>query len=309
MCRIGCFVFCAVAAIATLSRGELALAAEKMVMFQRTLETGIKDPVTLSVAVSTGNVNIAYSRDDQITVYAFGKGATGENLPEEYFKSNLLIEQKDGIVSIRDALNVSSLLGGPSSITYRVDVPYRTKVDSTVSGTGNQTLVGVFGPATLTSGAGDIEARYVRFAVLRASTGKGNISCIRNFQVDARTDAGNITLMENGDSKAVVKAGHGRIEVGGARGAVEASTESGPLHIKAALSGDWQLKSGSGSILVELPPQAKFEIDANSDSGEIVAERDDMQKSDAEIHHLHQQVNGGGKRITARSVRGSISIE
>jgi len=298
------------AVVAISSHGGSALAVEKMPVFQRTVETGVKDPVSLSVAVAAGNVDISYSRDDQIAVYAFGKGATGENLPEDYFKTNLIIEQKDGVVSIRDSrLDVPSLLGSLSSVTYRIEVPYRTKVESTISGTGNQTLIGVFGPATLITGVGDIDARYVRFATLHASTGKGNINCIRDFQVDAQTDAGNITLMEDGDSKAVVKAGHGRIEVGGARGSVDASTQAGPLRIKALLSGDWQLKSDSGSIVVQLPPQAKFDIEASSDSGEIIANRDDMQTSEAEIHHLQKQVNGGGKHIVARSVKGSISIE
>ncbi len=310
MFRISCLTVSVATAVAVLSHGGIALADGKTPMFERTLETGIKDPVSLSVAVSTGNVEISYSRDDQLTVYAYGKGPTGENLPEEYFKTNLIIEQKDGVISVRDArLDAPSLLGSLSSVTYRFDVPYRTKVESTVSGSGNQTLVGVFGPATLTTGTGDIDARYVRFATLHASTGKGNISCIRDFQVDAQTDTGNITLMEDGDSKAVVKGGHGRIDIGGARGAVNALTEAGSLHIKAALSGDWQLQSSSGSILLQLPPKSKFDIEANTESGEIVANRDDMKESETEIHHLQQQVNGGGKHILARSVKGSISIE
>ncbi|HEY6927215.1 MAG TPA: DUF4097 family beta strand repeat-containing protein, partial [Steroidobacteraceae bacterium] len=191
----------------------------------------------------------------------------------------------------------------------RIDVPYRTEVDSRVSGVGNQILTGVYGPARLLSGAGDISAQYVRFALLDAKTGKGNISCTRCFGVNAETGEGNITLMEDGNSKAVVKSGRGRIEVGGVNGTFDGSTDAGMLHIKAVPSDDWQLRSNSGTIRIELPPEAKFEIDAHSDSGEVAVEREDLQNPENDAHQLHQQVHGGGKHITVRSVKGSISIE
>lgn len=320
-----CFSFAIVAA----SLGGVADATEQVSLFQRTLPTELKDPVTLSVSISRGNVEIGYARDDEVAIYASGQDASGKYLPEEFFKKNLVIDQKDNHVSIRDSLAPDSLLldqkdnpvstrdsPAPDSLVsalytlhYRIDVPYRTEVDSTVSGVGNQTLTGVYGPARLVSGAGDIIAMYVRFAPLDARTGKGNISCTRCFGVNAETAEGNITLIDDGNSKAMVKTGRGRIEVGGANGTFDGSTDAGMLHIKAVPLDDWQLRSNSGTIRVELPPEAKFEIDAHSDSGEVAIEREDMQKPDTDAHQLHQQVNGGGKHITVGSVKGSISIE
>ena len=321
-----CFSF----AIVAVSLGGVADATEQVSLFQRTLSTDLKDPVTLSVSISRGNVEIGYARDDEVAIYASGQDASGKNLPEDFFEKNLVIDQKDNHVSIRDSPGPGSLLidqkdnqvstrdsPDPDSllsalytINYRIDVPYRTEVDSTVSGIGNQTLTGVYGPARLVSGAGDISALYVRFALLEAKTGKGNISCTRCFGVNAETGEGNITLVDDGNSKAMVKTGRGRIEVGGVNGTFDGSTDVGMLHIKAVPSDDWQLRSNSGNIRIELPPEAKFEIDAHSDSGEVAVEREDMQKPDTDdVHKLHQQVNGGGKHITARSVKGSISIE
>ena len=309
MRRISRFVVCFSAAIAALSRVAVSFSSEQGHLFQRSLVTSITEPVVLDVAVSAGSVIIGYSRDDEVNIHAFGKDADGKDLPAQFFQSKLLIEQKQNSVSIREVPGLGSLFGSLFSIEYRIDVPYRTEVDSTVFGTGNQTLVGVYGPVKLVSGAGDIEAEYVRFAPIDAKTGKGNISCTRCFAVNAETGEGNITLQEDGDSKALVKSGRGRIDIGGARGAVDASTQAGTLHIKAVLSDDWQLESGSGNIRVELPPKAKFEIEASSDSGEIAIERDDMQRPEGEVHHVHEQVNGGGKHVLARSVKGSISIE
>jgi len=316
-------------AIVAASLGGAAYATEPVSLFQRTLSTDLKDPVTLSVSLSRGNVEIGYARDDEVAIYASGQDASGKYLPQDFFEKSLVIDQKDNHVSIRDSPGPDSLLidqkdnhvsrrdsPGPDSllsalytINYRIEVPYRTEVESTVSGIGNQILTGVYGPARLVSGAGDISAQYVRFALLEAKTGKGNISCTRCFGVNAETGEGNITLMENGSSKATVKTGRGRIEVAGARGTFDGSTDAGMLHIKAVPSDDWQLRSNSGTIRVELPPEAKFEIDAHSDSGEVAVEREDMQKPDTDAHQLHQQVNGGGKHITAGSIKGSISIE
>jgi len=259
MRRLSRFAVCFSAAIAVLSRVPISFASEQGALFQRSLVTSISEPVILDVAVSGGSVTIGYSRDDEVNIHAFGKDAGGKDLPAQFFQSKLLIEQKQNSVSIREVPGLGSLFASLYSIDYRIDVPYRTEVDSTVFGTGNQTLVGVYGPAKLVSGAGDIDAQYVRFALLEAKTGKGNISCSRCFAVNAETGAGNITLLEDGDSKALVKSGRGRIDIGGARGAVDASTQAGMLHVKAVLSDDWQLESVSGNIRVELPPKAKFE--------------------------------------------------
>jgi hypothetical protein len=296
--------------VAASSQSGIAFAAEQSRVFERVLPMDIKEPkYFLSVAVSAGDIFIGYIRDDRLTIYAYGKDASGKYLPAEYFKNKLVIEQKGSHVSVRESADIGSLLSSTYSVYYRIDIPYRTEVESTVSGTGNQTLMGAYGPVTLVSGTGDIDAEYVRFAAIHASTGKGNVSCIRDLEVDAETGNGNITLMEDRNSKALVKSGHGKIEIGGARGTVDGSTDTGSIHIRAVPWDDWQLKSGSGLIRLELPPKQKFEIDASSDSGEIDVERDDMQKPEGDVHNLHEQVNGGGKHIAAHSIKGGISIE
>lgn len=300
---------CFVTAISLLANASLAFA--QLPAFQQTLWTGLKDPVILNVAISEGNISIGYSREGQVTIYASGKDMSGKELPEIFFKKRLVIQQKENQIWVQDSRSIAAddALDFLYSINYRIEVPYRTEVYSTVTGSGNQRLIGVTGPATLKSGAGDIEAMQVRLAPLQASTGKGNISCTRVLQVNAETTEGNIILIEDGTSKAVVKSGRGKIEVAGARGSFEGSTDAGSLHIKAVLHGDWQLKSASGNIRVELPPKSSFAVDASTHSGLISIERGDMQQPEAELRELHQQVNGGGKRIEARSVKGSIVLE
>jgi DUF4097 and DUF4098 domain-containing protein YvlB len=145
------------------------------------------------------------------------------------------------------------------------------------------------------TGKGDIKASYISKGLqaevdhgnldlqvigehVEAKTGSGNISCARLAQgVSAETGDGDITLMVVGPSTATVEKGTGRIDVGGARSSFVGSTDGGDLCIKAIPHGDWQLNSVSGNIRVELPAAAKFELDASTDSGNVLVDRDDTQ--------------------------------
>jgi DUF4097 and DUF4098 domain-containing protein YvlB len=144
---------------------------------------------------------------------------------------------------------------------------------------------------------------------VEARTGKGKISCVKIREVDAETGSGNIVLMEDGPSRAVVKSGLGAIEAAGARGSLIASSDKGDVHVKAVLYDSWQLTSGAGNVRIEMPPKTKFNLDADTVSGIISVERDDMQKPASEIHELHQQVNGDGKRVSVHSTTGNILIQ
>lgn len=126
--------------------------------------------------------------------------------------------------------------------------------------------------------------------------------------VSAETGEGDITLMVVGPSTAIVKKGIGRIDVGGARDSFVGSTDGGNLHVKAIPHQDWQLSSASGDVRVELPPSAKFELEASTKPGELQFDRDDITRPDANALQLHRAVNGGGKRIAVHTESGRISI-
>src|SRR5947209_4239787 len=275
--------------------------------FRRTLAVSIAEPVVLDIAVSRGDVNIGYARDGEVSFSASAKDVAGKIVGADYFKTALLIEQHENHILIRESLATAAEL--KFNVSYRIDVPFQTEVRSSVTGVGNQKLIGIAGPAKLSNGAGDIEATLVRFASVEAITGKGNISCSRSAQVVAQTGAGNITLMEDGPSNADVKKGAGRIEVGGVRGGFEGTTDLGELHIKAILNDDWHLTSVAGNIRIEVPSKAKFCLDASTLAGIIYVEHSAMEKHSEDARQLRQEVNGGGKSIQARSNNGNIFIQ
>jgi DUF4097 and DUF4098 domain-containing protein YvlB len=282
------------------------------------------EPVTLDIEVSRGEVQILYSHDGQVSITGFAQSSADTKLDPDFFKSVLTIEQSGNHLMIRHLSNPAYREEG-INVLYRIDVPYRTEVVSKVTD-GKQTMSGIMGPVTAVTRSGDIKASYISrgmraevetgtldFEVVgehvEAKAGRGNISCTRLAQgITAETGDGDITLMVVGPSTAVVKSGTGRIDAGGVRGTFIASTFAGDLHVKAVPHDDWQLNSASGNIRFELPPAAKFELDASTTSGEFQVNRDDIARPHSDVRHLRQQVNGGGKHIQANTGSGRVVI-
>jgi|SRR5215469_489998 len=273
---------------------------------RQTLDVGIKDPVVLDLAVAAGDVRVTYSRDGELALTVSARDADGREISEEFLERGMTVEQDGPRIRIRSLPD--RFTGAAPRVSYQIDVPFRTEVNATILGAGNFTVIGISGPAALTTAQGNIEVAQVPRARVEARTGKGKISCARVREVVAETGSGNIVLMEDGPSRAVVRSGLGVIEAAGARGSLFASTDRGDVHVKAVLNDTWQLSSGAGNVRIEMPPKTKFNVDADAVSGSISVERDDMQKPASEIHELHQQVNGGGKRVSVHSTAGNIFI-
>jgi hypothetical protein len=68
------------------------------------------------------------------------------------------------------------------------------------------------------------------------------------------------------------------------------------------------MSSRSGTVRVELPPASNFELDAMSDSGDVVIARYDLDKPSVGDRSLIRKANGGGKRIEVRTKSGRIVV-
>lgn len=292
--------------------------------FHRTFAVSATEPLTLDVELPSGHVQILYGRDGQVSISAVARASADVRLDDNFLASVLSIEQAGNHLTVRRVPNPAYPEEVVSSV-YRIDVPYRTQVTSTLN-QGKQNISGIMGPVKATTGKGDIRVSYVSKGLqvqvdngnldlqvigehVEAKTGGGNISCTRvEHGVTAETGEGDITLMVVGPSTATVKRGNGRIDVGGARGSFIGSTDQGDLHVKAIPHGDWQLASGSGNIRLEFPPSARFELDASTITGEFEVDRDGVAPPSFNVHHLYQTINGGGKRIKLRTASGRIVL-
>ena len=318
--RLAWFTVVSIASVACIQNSFAQVTTE----IRRTLTVTSTDPLALDVEVPSGDLQILYGREGQVSISGVAKASADAKLDDNFFPAVLTIEQEGNHLTIRHLPSPAYSEDG-IRVLYRIDVPYRTEVTSRLN-RGKQNISGILGPGKLATGKGDIKASYISKGLqaevdhgnldiqvigehVEAKTGNGNISCTRVAQgVSAETGDGDITLMVVGPSTATVKKGTGRIDVGGARGSFAGSTDGGDLHIKAIQHDDWQLNSVSGNIRVELPAAAKFELDVTTDSGNVLVDREDIAKPDAAVPHLHQQVNGGGKHIEAHTNAGTIVI-
>jgi hypothetical protein len=298
--------------------------AQSVAEFHRILTVAPAEPVRLKVEVTSGEVEILYGRDGQVSISGFAKATVDAHVDENFFSRVLTVAQEGNHLVIRHGTDPAYPEKG-ISVLYRIDVPYRTEVTSKVN-QGKQNISGIMGPVKALTVKGDIKAAYISKGLqaqvdegnldiqvigehVEAKAGSGNISCTRLAQgVSAETGDGDITLMVVGPSTATVKKGNGRIDVGGARGSFTGSTDAGDLHIKALPHEDWRLSSGSGSVRLELPAVARLDLDASTQAGQLQIDRDDLAKPEPGAHQFRQELNGGGKRIEVRTGSGKIAI-
>lgn len=292
--------------------------------FHKTFAVSLAEPVKLDIELSEGDLEIAYSREGEVSIAALAQSTNEVDNPADFASSLLLVTAIGNQIEVRDQA-LGKVAQGRIRITCRISVPYRTEVHSSAN-SGKQTITGVMGPVNAYADRGDLHVMYVSKGVTaQTNTGNlflevigervdakahsGNITCTRIAQgVNAETGDGDISLMLVGSSIASVKHGSGRIDAGGVRGTLVASTDAGDLQVKAVPRNDWQLSSRSGTVRVELPPSAGFELDAETASGEVSIDRADMEKPPERIGHFIQKANGGGRRIQLRTESGRIVV-
>lgn len=290
--------------------------------YHRTLAVAMNDPVMLDVDVPKGELQIFYSREGQVSVTASPQ-ISSRAMQETNLEAVVALVQDGNRIRLRQVSASPEDAG--AGVLYRFDVPYRTVVTATIHD-GKLAISGILGPVQAMTERGNITASYISKELVAragsgdldiqvigarvdASTGNGNISCSRAAQgVNAETQAGDITLMVVGPSSATVKTGSGRINIGGARGTLQGTTDAGEIRVKAVPHQDWHLRSAAGTVRIELPPSAKFDVEAASNSGEVAVERDDIPRAD-DHQHLSQSVHGGGALIDARTESGRIVIQ
>ncbi len=291
--------------------------------FHRTLSVSNAEPVMLAIDISKGDIDIAYSRDGEVTITASAQSSDQNKIDETYFQIALGVTQVRNRISIQQTPNFI-IPDDNLKLRYRIEVPYRTEITSSVKH-GKQTVRGVTGPVDL-KGNGDVSVAYVS-ATVTVELERGNLDCqMIGDRVVARSSTGNISaerlpkgihaetgdgdikLMVIGPSEAKVHAGSGRIEVGGARDTLSAATDSGDIRVQAVPHADWNLNSNSGSIRLELPPRAAFDLQASSATGKLQFDRDDLPAVSPNARTLAQKVNGGGRKVAASTKSGAIWI-
>ena len=296
--------------------------------FERTLE--VNGPVTLEVETGSGSIQIRRGATSQVRVVGHIRAQRGfwnSSGAEERVRD---IEAAPPVEQAGNTIEVGQFqrreMGRNVSISYELLVPDDTRVRAR-TGSGSHDIDALRGPVVAETGSGRIRVGEIARGV-SASTGSGSIEVLGAGEgVDASTGSGSVTARQIvGHAK--MRSGSGRIDVGfsgagdgdfntgsgsitvtGARGRLRAHAGSGTIAVEGAPASDWSIDTGSGGITVRLPPNAAFDVDAQTGSGSITTSHPIESVGSISKRHIQGRVRGGGPRLELSASSGSIRLE
>lgn len=131
-----------------------------------------------------------------------------------------------------------------------------------------------------------------------------------SFELDLETVNGNLAV-DRVHGRIDAGTVNGRVWIAVRGGTVDASTTNGSMEVELAEFGpdsELSLRTTNGSITAALPGSARADLDASTTNGRI---RVDLPVTvDGRLSHkrVRGALNGGGGRVSLRTVNGSISI-
>ena len=278
--------------------------------FERTLK--VSGAVDLSIQTGSGQIRVQPGATDTVRIAArltSGGSWTASNSDIEArirkIEQNPPIEQQGS--TIRIGRFVDENLSRNISISYDVTVPADTKVAAS-TGSGSIVVGALKGEADVSSGSGSIQVEGA--AALKAHTGSGGITA-RSIAgvIAANSGSGSITITQTGAGEVKVSAASGGVTLTGVNGAASVSSASGGITIDGRPSGPWSLNSSSGGVSVTVPPDAAFDLDADSSSGSVSTVHPVTMSGEIEKHHIKGKVRGGGPLVKISTSSGSIRIK
>jgi DUF4097 and DUF4098 domain-containing protein YvlB len=289
-----------------------AVAGRAKGSFEQTLT--VDTPIQLDVKTGSGSITVRNGQADQVEVVGtivVGRGFLGRST-EEAKEIVRQIEANPPVRYSEGRLRVGHIedrkLRNNVSVSYEITVPVETQIRSH-TGSGSQDLIGISGPVEASTGSGDLTFRDIGGAV-EARTGSGSIRADGiGGAFKAKTGSGSVRLVQNGPGDVIARSGSGSIDLKGIDGALRADAGSGGIKVEGRQAGPWELDTGSGSIRIRLPKDASFELDAESNSGDIDINHPITVQGRINEDHLKGQVRGGGSLLHVRTGSGDIRIK
>lgn len=188
------------------------------------------------------------------------------------------------------------------------------------------------GEVTLNADAGEIRFEKGSAGSLTVNTSAGQVKLSEltiGDKVSVQADFGEITLEAVSAKSYDLGSNSGTITVTGASGSVKAHTDFGDVEVTEATeavldlqtnsgtvrfsgslgSGDHQLSSDFGNIVVVLPKDAELDFDLKTDFGKISSDLPIAISGAPDESHWVGTINGGGASLTAKTNSGNISVE
>jgi DUF4097 and DUF4098 domain-containing protein YvlB len=252
----------------------------------------------LNVTTGSGTIHVSPGPDTQIHITGHVRANAGWLSGDVDARLKQIVAappivQAGNVVTIGPSHADSGLLRDlfrNISIDYDILTPRSTTVKAR-SGSGSVEISGIDGTVDAEAGSGNVHATGIRGAS-SLETGSGNID---------------LSLAGPGDVRATT--GSGSIRIEGLAGSLRATVGSGSINVTGNPTSEWRLTTGSGSIHLQIPPSARFNLNAETGSGGVHLDRPIATQGNLNRRHVAGTVNGGGPALRASTGSGSITID
>jgi hypothetical protein len=276
-------------AVAALLLSTAAFASDRR--FERSLTVSAQP----DLYVSTGSGNISIHPGDGNQIHIVGHVHAGWNVFGDVDGKITKIIDNPPITQDGNTIKVG--LSGDHDLFNNISIDYDVTVPPDVA-------------LNLHSGSGNVESDQVG-RYLSASSGSGNVRARGvHGPADLSSGSGDVELEQNGPGDVKAKSDSGNIKVHGFNGGIIARTGSGDVEADGKLTAAANLVSGSGNVVMHLTPDAHFNLEASTGSGDIhIGFPGAPEQGENSRHHLTAPINGGGAPLEVRTGSGNIEID
>ena len=240
--------------------------------FERTLT--VSGPVDLSIRTGSGDIQIRTGSGGQVQVIGRISASRAWDSSESPADRVRRIEAAPPVTQNGNIIAIGPARGDDTynnvSISYELVVPANTQVSAT-TGSGDQTFGSLDGAVRARTGSGDIRVERTGGS-LHAQTGSGSI------------------------------------RVASVGGEIRAQTGSGDVRVAQVGRADVSVQTGSGDVILQLPSDAAYTLDASTGSGSINTSQPITMQGRIRRNHVEGTVRGGGNMVRVRTGSGSIDI-
>jgi hypothetical protein len=276
-------------AVAALLLSTAAFASDRR--FERSLTVSAQP----DLYVSTGSGNISIHPGDGNQIHIVGHVHAGWNVFGDVDGKMTKIIDNPPITQDGNTIKVG--LSGDHDLFNNISIDYDVTVPPDVA-------------LNLHSGSGNVESDQVG-RYLSASSGSGNVRARGvHGPADLSSGSGDVELEQNGPGDVKAKSDSGNIKVHGFNGGIIARTGSGDVEADGKLTAAANLVSGSGNVVMRLTPDAHFNLEASTGSGDIhIGFPGAPEQGENSRHHLTAPINGGGAPLEVRTGSGNVEID
>lgn len=286
-----------------------AVAAAQPLTFERSLTVGASS--SLDVASDSGNITVRAGSGTTMVIKGTVTVRSGWGAPANAAELARQVVASPPVTQTGDAVRVGRIsdetMRKAVSVAYDITVPAGTLVEAS-SGSGSVSVSGVGRDVKASSGSGDITVAAIGGPVT-LRTGSGSIAA-RELKQAASLSSGSgdivATLTGQGDVRA--STGSGDIQLTGVVGLVQASSGSGNVHVNGKPTGNWKLSAASGDVMVQLPAEQGFTLDASTSSGDFDVAGPLTVQGKIEKRRIQGTVRGGGPTLHLSTASGDIAV-